>query len=291
MIAAFREHTKDESADRKAKRRREQGMTTDSQPAGRVTAHPPFASASGSASVLSLGGGVQSTAMLLLSIHGELERPDLAIFADTQDESRATYDHMTWLREKAATAGIPLETVTRGRLSDAVLHKSQRKIAIPTFGSRGGMMPRQCTREFKVDVISRRLRELKRPVELWIGISLDEVHRMKESGKRWMKNRWPLIEKRMTRWDCLRWLAANKYAQPPKSACIFCPYHSNEYWRGLREQPEEWEKAKAIDGELNKRGEYLHRSLTPLGEVDLRTEEEHGQETMFGNECFGHCGV
>ena len=36
---------------------------------------------------------------------------------------------------------------------------------------------------------------------------------------------------------------------------------------------------------------YLHRSMTPLDEVDLSTEQDRGQLDMFGNECEGMCGV
>lgn len=43
---------------------------------------------------ISLGAGVQSTTMLLMSLNGDLERADCAIFADTQDEPKAVYDHL-----------------------------------------------------------------------------------------------------------------------------------------------------------------------------------------------------
>jgi len=36
---------------------------------------------------------------------------------------------------------------------------------------------------------------------------------------------------------------------------------------------------------------FLHKSLVPLDEVDLSTEQDRGQLDMFGNECEGMCGV
>ena len=101
----------------------------------------------------------------------------------------------------------------------------------------------------------------------------------------------------MRRSDCLRWLQSHGYSVPPKSACIGCPFRSDAEWRHLKySSPEEWEDAVAFDaavrnglvhiGKAGLRGKaYLHRSLTPLAEVDLSTAAEHGQLDLFGNEC------
>jgi hypothetical protein len=134
--------------------------------------------------------------------------------------------------------------------------------------------------------------------EQWIGISLDEAIRMKPSREDWQVNRWPLIEKRMTRNDCLRWLERHDYPRPPKSSCTFCPFHSDDEWRFLT--PEEFAEAVEIDRRLRSRPPqayrtkgtlYLHRSCAPLEEVDLSTAEDRGQLNLFNNECEGMCGV
>ena len=39
------------------------------------------------------------------------------------------------------------------------------------------------------------------------------------------------------------------------------------------------------------KGEYLHWSKQHLDEVDLSTDLERGQLSLFGNECEGMCGV
>jgi hypothetical protein len=55
-----------------------------------------------SMNILNLGAGVQSTALYLMSMRQD--EPDLvplfdfAIFADTQEEPRAVYDHIKWLK-------------------------------------------------------------------------------------------------------------------------------------------------------------------------------------------------
>jgi hypothetical protein len=83
--------------------------------------------------------------------------------------------------------------------------------------------------------------------ETLIGISTDEAHRMKPSREAWSVHRWPLIEKGMSRWDCIQWMAKHGYPEPPKSSCIGCPFHSDNEWRALRDDPESWADAVEID--------------------------------------------
>lgn len=169
------------------------------------------------------------------------------------------------------------------------------------------MLNRQCTQAYKLAPINRRVRELlglapgQRSVsvvcEMWLGISLDEASRMRDSRERWKKHHYPLIEKRMRRADCLEWLAANDYPIPPKSACLGCPFHADAQWRELQQDADEWQEIVAYDEEI-RRGvkggsceAFLHRSLMPIGEVDFRTAEERGQRNFFLNECEGLCGT
>lgn len=171
-----------------------------------------------------------------------------------------------------------------------------------------GMIRRQCTTDYKIVPIRRKVRELtgltrrRSPdhpvVEQWIGISLDEIIRMKPSREAWQLNRWPLIERRMSRRDCLAWLRRHGYPEPPKSACIGCPFHDDNRWRAIRDDdPAAWADAVGVDQAIRTglrgiRGAvYLHRSAVPLDQVDLSTAAEHGQLDLFGNECEGLCGV
>lgn len=135
----------------------------------------------------------------------------------------------------------------------------------------------------------------------WIGISVDEATRMKPSRDKWAECRWPLIDMRMSRHDCLRWMQKHGYPQPPRSACIYCPFHNNAEWRRLKaSEPKEFEKAVVFERELQRvKSEsqnfrttpFLHRSCVPLDKVDLSTEEDNGQINFFENECEGMCGV
>ena len=51
--------------------------------------------------VISLGGGVQSSVMALMASEGAFDRvPDCAVFADTHWEPPSLYSHLEWLEGK-----------------------------------------------------------------------------------------------------------------------------------------------------------------------------------------------
>jgi hypothetical protein len=264
--------------------------------------------------VISLGAGVQSTTLALMAAKGLInggERdhpqravmPDCAIFADTGWEPRAVYEHLERLQDALP---FPVYRVTAGNIRADALAKTnttgQRFAAVPWFvmSPRGkpGMGRRQCTKEYKLRPIQRKVVELlggrpKGGCEMWIGISRDEAIRMKPSRVGYIVNRWPLIEHDMRRHHCIRWLADHGWTAP-RSACIGCPFHSDDEWRAL--PAEEFADAVAIDAAIRRqpgiRGEqFMHRSFRPLADVDLSTAEERGQGSLFANECEGMCGV
>jgi hypothetical protein len=258
---------------------------------------------------------VQSTTVLLMAIEGELERPDRAIFADTQWEPQAVYTHLAWLEGVAQAHQLPVYRVTSGDIRARILAQVPgKRIANPPLFIKNadgtkGMLRRGCTKSFKVEPITQKIRELLgvakgrqvptgMRVEQWFGISLDEAHRMRTAHVPWIVNVYPLIDRRMTRQDCLRWLDRHGYPTQPKSACIGCPYHNDEMWRQIRTaDPAAWTEAVAFDAAIRRglrgmRGEaYLHRARVPLDQVDLSSRTDHVQLNQFGNECEGLCGV
>lgn len=262
--------------------------------------------------VLSFGCGVQTVTLAAMSCLGELETPDYAVFADTQWETESTYYYMNYFIEWVA-GRLEIHKVTAGNIRADALDQEKRFASIPLYtetgmliskGKEDGRLRRQCTREYKISPVQKLIRQKSglgfgehwrgEPVELWLGISLDEVIRMKESRDRWIKNRWPLIEKRMTRGDCIEWLKSHGLKVPPKSACIGCPFHSNSYWRKLKtESPEEWKGVCNFDDVIRttrvalRNPVYLHRTLRPLRDANI----DEDQVDMFGNECEGYCGI
>jgi hypothetical protein len=269
--------------------------------------------------VLSLGAGVQSTTLALMAAHGEIEPPDCAIFADTGWEPADIYTHLDWLETQLP---FPVYRVQRGNIRDDVVAHVEAGVArtgkqhpqmpvwVATDGGLATPIMRTCTRRYKVDPIIEKLAALcgiergrkspKTPiVEQWIGISTDEAHRMKPARERWVSHRWPLIEARMSRWDCLRWFERRYGSRKlAKSSCVGCPYHSDRHWREMKDNaPSDWADAVAFDA-LIRRGipavrntPYLHRSLVPLDQADLRNADERGQPDLFGNECEGMCST
>lgn len=273
--------------------------------------------------IISLGAGVQSSTMALMAAAGEITpMPTAAIFADTQDEPASVYKWLDWLEKQLP---FPVYRETEGKLSDGATRiRTSKKgvryydIKLPYYtlgaeGERGMMGMRNCTEDYKIRPIRKALRALALPSNLakasgrkyvvqWIGISLDEVQRMKTSRDWWIENRWPLIDAKMTRHNCLRWITAHKFPTPPRSACIYCPFHSNAEWRRLKkESPKEFNDAVEFEKRVQaaqkvstqRTSVYLHRSCLPLDQVDLSTDVERGQGMLagFGNECEGMCGV
>lgn len=198
--------------------------------------------------MLSLGAGVQSTTLALMVASGDLPPIDGAIFADTQWEPESVYQHLAWLMPLLP---FPVHSVTAGDIVQGIRNRRNttggRYAAIPWFvlnpdGSKG-MGRRQCTSEYKLTPIMRKLRDVlgvnrrgrikAGTVEQWIGISTDEASRMKPARQQWIVNRWPLIELGMSRADCLSWLERHGYPAPPKSACLGCPFHSQRTWEAV----------------------------------------------------------
>lgn len=257
--------------------------------------------------VLSLGAGLQSSTLGLMSAVGEIEMPDFAVFADTGAEPAAVYQYLDWLETQ-----LPFEVmhVSAGFLSEAATHvfTSERgtrytKHAVPAFtknpNGTQGRHERHCTGDFKVAAIRRAIRKRigtgkNKRAEVLIGISMDEITRVKPSKVSWIEHVYPLlVGKRMHRHDCVLWLQRHGFPVPPRSACVFCPNHGNDEWRELKEaSPREF--ARAVEFERRYQAAcaqsdsldgipYLHRSLVPLDQADF-SAPSWGWD-LFGEIC------
>jgi 3'-phosphoadenosine 5'-phosphosulfate sulfotransferase (PAPS reductase)/FAD synthetase len=269
---------------------------------------------------LSLGAGVQSSTLLYLALRGELPRPDGVIFADTGGEPGAVYAHVDVLRELCIQESLPFYTVSAGNLGDDVLAALDDTMSVGPIGqppfyvkalkadAKEGRLWRRCTNEYKIDPIHRCIRSLvgtRGRANVWLGISLDEIQRAHSSRVQWLTHVFPLLERAWTRHDCLVWLGKNSFPEPPKSSCIFCPFHSNTYWRTLRKaSPDDWQKALEFDTALRrdnrllpgvKSAAYVHRSCLPLSEAPIEDPHEQvGQLPLWGaatGDCAGVCFV
>lgn len=139
----------------------------------------------------------------------------------------------------------------------------------------------------------------------WIGISTDEATRMKPSRVPWIRNRWPLIEVGMSRADCISWMTSRGYPEPPRSACVFCPYHNDKEWLRLkRDEPHEFQRAVKFERDYQAVAEkdevirgtpFLHDSCQPLDSIDFeaRQKSPDAQLDLFQNQCdaMAMCGL
>jgi len=279
--------------------------------------------------ILNLGAGVQSTTLYLMFLRGDLApQIDCAIFADTGEEPTPVYRHLEWLQ---SLNGPRILVRSIGRLGEHLKHgrnsTGQRFASIPAYttdkpGTPKGMLRRQCTREYKLDVIEHVIRyeivglkfrqrfpQGEVHVHQYLGISFDEAGRAARVRSRFAETPWatpsfPLVERQRTRAMCQQWLRAFPVPhEVPRSACVFCPYRSNEEWRWLCDNdPIGFQRAVEIDTALRTPGHivnrnldqqlYVHRTCLPLAEA-LIEKPESRRDQLFGGfyqECQGLCG-
>ena len=272
-----------------------------------------------SRSILSLGARIQSTDLLLRGLRGEFgTRSELAVFSDTGCEPKAVYQYLEWLMDFVAKEfHFTIEVVKPGNIYEHALsyinEDRNTSDGIPyhvktlSTGNKG-ILKRQCTADYKIAPVRRFIRQYLgklEPVDLWLGISYDELIRMKEANVKWITHRFPLIEKKLTRLDCINNFKKYKLPLPTRSSCIVCPYHSNKYWLWLyQNEPESFEAAVVLDKKIrNYPGItdaecYLHHSCKSLSEVIVAIVKEsklsRNQLQLFPeliDECDGVCGV
>ena len=270
--------------------------------------------------VLSLGAGVQSSTLALMIEKGQVPMVDAAIFADVKGEPSAVYKHLDWLEKQLS---YPVYRVTWRDLKQDILDAAEGKykaFTAPFFTShpitgKKKMLRRQCTFMYKINPVGQKVRGLlglkkgeKRKkdtrVEMLMGISKDEVFRMKTNRIPYITNMYPLVDMNITRSNCLEWMSKYGYPKPPRSACTFCPYHSNEEWREIKKNKEEWSEVIAMDKAIRHQERhkdkfknskevldelYLHREGIPIDEVDFNKKKDN-QLDLFNNECEGMCG-
>lgn len=269
------------------------------------------------ARILHLGAGRQSSCIAEMSADGVLPPIDFAIFADTKNEPPWVYDQVDYLSTR-----MPVVVVERS--SGGILEDTKNGIgqfaSMPFYtkddNGNVGRLKRQCTSEYKIEVINDYLRDyfiergygkiakdgsrrISRDVyvESWFGISFDEIERLKDRATSWQKDVYPLIDRRMSVSDCLQYLETNGHPIPQKSSCIICAFHDDDYWLDLAENhPEVFAVACEFDDWLRsdeatkritvglKSDVYLHRSCVPLREVDFAS-----QPPVLPMFCSAHC--
>lgn len=257
-------------------------------------------------SFLSLGWGTQSFTLAAMMALGDLPQVDVAVHADTGHEIAGTYAHAKawtpWLEER----GLKVVTVQALNL-EAVRHDwGKGSVMIPAFTkdretAKPGQVKRQCTKSWKIRPIRKYIRSLMPKgnlgpgsVQSIQGISLDEWQRMRDSDVAYIVNKYPLVDLRMSRADCVAYLESHGLDIPPKSACTFCPFHSLEYWKQLKKNGgEDWREIVDADRAIRDMRPdhtlYIHPGRVPI-EQAIRIPEDVGMSQMefeFEKPCDG----
>lgn len=246
------------------------------------------------AEVWSCGGGTQSGAIAALIQSGELPTPDYAYMVDTGREGSGTWPFVDgFIRPALEAAGVDLvivKTETFERLdvywNDSVLIPGYTTIN----GSVGKLSP-FCSGKWKRDVGERWMRSVGiETARQWLGISRDEVSRIRAQHRSWLAVRYPLIfEVPMTRLRCVELIRAKGWlGEIPHSACWMCPNHSDSEWLDMKMHlPADFANACELErvARIDDPHFYLHPACVPLADVDFTA-----QHTMFADRgCMGGC--
>lgn len=243
--------------------------------------------------VWSCGGGVQSAAIASLIVRGRIPKPDLSIMVDTEREKSNVIEYVNELLiPKLASVGVELIIVKKSEYSKVDLYKGENTLPLIPVYTDKGMAPTFCSSEWKARVVHRYLNAWM-PADncrTWLGMSADEMKRVRVSSMRWNQNFYPLLDEEFNlcydREDCIREVTETAgWPRPPRSSCWMCPNQTSEDW--AETTPEDMKRAQQFEIELQARDPnvYLHRSKQPISMVDFssfkRSDAEYG--------CFGQC--
>ena len=267
-----------------------------------------------------MGAGVQSSTLALMIEKGEIPMVDCAIFSDVGAEPQKVYD---WLEYLKTQLSYPVHTVQWRNLKDDIIAAANgeyKGFTAPYFSKnletgKKGMLRRQCTADYKIKPVTQKIRQLlgyqkgervakETKVEMVMGISFDEMQRMKTNQIKYIENQYPLVEMQIRRHHCVEWMEKNNYPKPPRSACTFCPFHKNSEWQEIKQNKQEWEEVVMIDKLIREQERhkkniknqhqmdelFLHAARKPIDEIDFRSAEEKGQYSLL-DECEGMCGI
>lgn len=244
----------------------------------------------------SYGGGVQSTAALVFAAEGKIDYR-IFLFANVGEDSEHPKT-LAYVRDVAipyATEhGIELHEIrriTKKGNQETVLERllgDNKSVPIPVRGANGGpAFRRNCTVDFKIKVILKWLKQhgasADNPAITGLGISIDEIQRMRIGSEPQQQLEYPLIDLHLTRAQCVEIIRKSGLPLPGKSSCYFCPYHTPTEWgRMKREEPDLFEKSVALERELNTKLKRIgHKKPVWLTRFAKPLDQAIGDQTAF----------
>lgn len=246
--------------------------------------------------IWSYGGGTQSIAIAVLISQGKLLHPNRIIFADTGREATETWEYTeNHIKPLLDPLGLTIEVASHS-LSTVDLYggKNGKTLLIPAYAAKGGKLSNFCSHEWKMYVVRRYIGGAKAYPNgciNWLGMSTDEIERLRPSDVTWMETHWPLCGMpvsggygiSMSRIACKQLIADAGLPTPPKSSCWMCPHRRNDQWKRLKMfYPDDFAKAVQLDKEIRTKdgqgGVFLHDSRKSLDEIDFEQEEQEQLE-------------
>lgn len=239
--------------------------------------------------VWSCGGGVQSAAIAVLIIQGRLPKPDHAVIVDTEREKETTWTYYeTVLKPELAQVGVDLVRIPKSRYATVDLYRDT-ELLIPAYTKASeGRLHGFCSNEWKRRVVMRYLRDQGvKQCKNWIGISTDELHRMRTGPPAWFQPRYPLIfDEPKSRGACLELVRMQGWPEPPRSSCWMCPHHTDAEWSSMT--PGDLAKAAEFERAIQERDPdlYLHPNREPLDRIDFASRVEGRTDACQTGFCF-----
>ena len=251
--------------------------------------------------LFSFGGGVQSTACLVLAAQGKIPYRDFA-FANVGEKAEhpSVLEYMEnvsapFAKKHGLNIFVLRKTDKDGNPVDLYdyIHKRTGALVIPVRLSGGKPAKRDCTNDFKIKVLDKFVKSNGYTGLRGMGTSTDEVHRCRTGFD------YPLIDLNLDRYDCQRIIESAGLPPAPKSACWFCPYSSMNRWQTLqKENPKLFQKAVDMEKMLSDRYEgkgkgktwITGKGQTRSARLDQLMSDQMEIEGLDLNNCdSGHC--
>jgi hypothetical protein len=264
---------------------------------------------SGGPRVISYGGGRQSTALVVLAAQGRLDEVmggpvTDALFANVGDDSENpdTLKFVRgWVMPWAAANNVTVWELDRIKrdgsvetLLGRIVRPELRSIDIPVRMANGAPGRRNCTKDFKLQVVDRWIRKhgatADSPATVAVGFSTDEIERVgRRRNAPHGRTVYPLLELGLSTADCERIVMEAGLPRPPKSSCWFCPFHLPRTFAEMeRDKPALFRRAVELERTLNGKRQalgkdevYLTRFAMPL---DRAVRDPRAQKNMAAPE-------
>lgn len=272
--------------------------------------------------VLSFGGGTQSAHLLEEHIRGNIHY-DFIIFSDTGAEPNFIHNQVKWWKARLIEKGCSTPFIITHHNSmpgglEEMLHRyietDYQRFQMPVFCNKldengnevkAGMMPRQCTVDFKIIPVKQAARRtiydeynlkytqrFPKGVAIIqdIGFSFDELNRVstwKSPQYKYVFMAYPLIEKGLSTQDSIDYLKENGLPEK-RSRCYLCPFNCDnrdigmDWYEIIEDEPESFLKAVYFDNKLREvqsSGTKNMRSIPYLHHKRIPLDQAYPQET------------